>query len=104
MGFISNTPEAVVAMLATSALGAIWSSASPDFGVKGALDRFKQIDPKIVFASNGYHYNGKKFDLTEKLNSIIKELPSINQTVIVNQLKIKKKKVYLLILFITMIF
>tara|TARA_Y100001980_G_C14554054_1_gene340106 strand:+ start:601 stop:2544 length:1944 start_codon:yes stop_codon:yes gene_type:complete len=92
VGFISNIPEAVVAMLATSALGAIWSSASPDFGVKGALDRFKQIDPKIVFASNGYYYNGKKFDLTEKLNSIIEKLPSINQTVIIDLLKINRKE------------
>ena len=92
VGYISNIPEAVIAMLATSAIGAIWSSASPDFGVKGALDRFKQIDPKIVFASNGYYYNGKKFDLTEKLNSIVNELPSINQTVIINTINSNKKE------------
>ena len=81
-GLIPNIPEAVVAMLATSAIGAIWSSASPDFGVKGVLDRFKQIKPKIIFTSNGYYYNGKKFGLINKLNSILKELPSVKKTII----------------------
>ena len=85
-GFIPNIPEAVVAMLATSAIGAIWSSASPDFGVKGVLDRFKQIEPKIIFTSNGYYYNGKKFDLINKLNSILKELPSVKKTIIIDQI------------------
>ena len=86
VGFIPNIPEAVVAMLATSAIGAIWSSASPDFGVKGVLDRFKQIEPKIIFTSNGYYYNGKKFDLISKLNSILKELPSVKKTIIIDQI------------------
>ena len=84
-GFIPNIPEAVVAMLATSAIGAIWSSASPDFGAKGVLDRFKQIEPKIIFTSNGYYYNGKKFNLINKLNSILKELPSVKKTIIIDQ-------------------
>ena len=91
-GFIPNIPEAVIAMLATSAIGAIWSSASPDFGVKGVLDRFKQIEPKIVFASDGYYYNGKEFDSLEKLNGILKELPSVQKTIIVNQINNQKEQ------------
>ena len=86
VGFIPNIPEAVIAMLATSTVGAIWSSASPDFGVKGALDRFKQIEPKIIFASDGYYYNGKEFDSLQKLNGILKELPSVQKTIIINQI------------------
>ena len=90
-GFIPNIPEAVIAMLATSAIGAIWSSASPDFGVKGVLDRFKQIEPKIVFASDGYYYNGKEFDSLEKLNNILKDLPSVEKTIIINQINNQKR-------------
>ncbi len=90
-GFIPNIPEAVIAMLATSAIGAIWSSASPDFGVKGVLDRFKQIEPKIVFTSDGYFYNGKKFDSLEKLNDILKKLPSVEKTIIINQIDNQKR-------------
>ena len=90
-GFIPNIPEAVIAMLATSALGAIWSSASPDFGVKGVLDRFKQIEPKIIFASDGYYYNGKEFDSLEKLNEILKKLPSVQKTIIINQIDNQKE-------------
>ncbi|MBA65425.1 MAG: acetoacetate--CoA ligase [Candidatus Marinimicrobia bacterium] len=90
-GFIPNIPEAVIAMLATSAIGAIWSSASPDFGVKGVLDRFKQIEPKIIFASDGYFYNGKEFDSLEKLNSILIKLPSVKKTIVVNQINNQKK-------------
>ena len=90
-GFIPNIPEAVIAMLATSAIGAIWSSASPDFGVKGVLDRFKQIEPKIVFASDGYYYNGKEFEFLEKLNNILKDLPSVEKTIIINQINNQKR-------------
>ena len=91
VGFIPNIPEAVVAMLATSTIGAIWSSASPDFGVKGVLDRFKQIEPKIIFASDGYYYNGKEFDSLKKLNGILKELPSVQKTVVINQINNPKR-------------
>ena len=61
-GYISNIPEAIIAMLATSSIGAIWSSTSPDFGVSGVLDRFSQIQPKVLFATSGYSYNGKYYD------------------------------------------
>ena len=57
-GFVPNMPESIIAMLAATSLGAIWSSSSPDFGIKGVLDRFQQIVPKVLFAANGYYYNG----------------------------------------------
>ena len=91
VGFIPNIPEAVIAMLATSTIGAIWSSASPDFGVKGVLDRFKQIEPKIIFTSDGYYYNGKEFDSLKKLNGILKELPSVQKTIVINQINNPKR-------------
>ena len=71
---IPNSPEAIIAMLATSSLGAIWSSCSPDFGEKGVLDRFKQIEPKVFLACDGYFYNGKEIDISEKLSAICNDL------------------------------
>ncbi len=82
-GFMPNMPEAVIAMLAAASIGAVWSSSSPDFGIKGVLDRFTQIEPKILFSANGYFYNGKPFDSLEKLNSILKKLPSVEKVVVV---------------------
>ncbi|RLD37515.1 MAG: acetoacetate--CoA ligase, partial [Bacteroidetes bacterium] len=76
-GFIPNMPEAIIAMLAASSLGAIWSSSSPDFGIKGVLDRFSQIEPKVIFAADGYYYKGKSFDSQEKLKGILDKLPSV---------------------------
>ena len=83
-GFIPNLPEAVIAMLAASSLGAIWSSSSPDFGIKGVLDRFSQIEPKIVFAADGYFYACKRFDSLEKLQNILYELPSVEKVVVIS--------------------
>ena len=83
VGLLPNIPETIIAMLATASIGAIWSSCSPDFGIKGVLDRFKQIKPKLLISTNGYHYNGKVFDLTNKLNGILDDLSSIEQVVIV---------------------
>jgi len=82
-GFMPNMPEAVIAMLATASIGAIWSSSSPDFGIKGVLDRFSQIKPKVLFAANGYFYNGKTFNSLEKLEGILNELPSVEKVVVV---------------------
>ncbi|MBC8344892.1 MAG: acetoacetate--CoA ligase [Candidatus Marinimicrobia bacterium] len=81
-GFMPNMPETIIAMLATASIGAIWSSSSPDFGIKGVLDRFTQIEPKVLFAANGYFYNGKTFDSLNKLNSILDQLPSVEQVVV----------------------
>ena len=82
-GFLPNIPEAVIAMLATASLGAIWSSCSPDFGISGALDRFGQIEPKLLVAADGYSYNGKTIDSIERVRGILEKIPSIERVVIV---------------------
>ena len=82
-GFMPNIPETVIAMLASSSIGAIWSSCSPDFGINGALDRFVQISPKILFVSDGYFYKGKKINLSSKVHNIRKKLTSIKRTIYV---------------------
>ena len=86
-GFMPNIPEAVIAMLATTSIGAIWSSSSPDFGIKSVTDRFSQIEPKVIFSASAYLYNGKTFSSTDKLQKIIKELPTIEKVIIVDYLK-----------------
>ena len=82
-GFLPNIPEAVVAMLGAASLGAVWSSSSPDFGIKGVLDRFRQIEPKVLFAADGYQYNGKRINSLDKLKDILTELPSVEKVVVV---------------------
>ncbi|MER2538088.1 MAG: AMP-binding protein, partial [Azonexus sp.] len=82
-GFLPNLPETLVAMLATVALGAIWSSASPDFGVQGVLDRFGQIEPKVLVCVDGYWYNGKQVDCLEKNAEIVGKMPTLLKTVVV---------------------
>ena len=83
VGFIPNMPQAIVAMLAATSLGAVWSSCSPDFGIKGVLDRFGQIKPKILFTANGYWFKGKAMDCLERISGILKELPSIEKVVVI---------------------
>ena len=82
-GFLPNMPEAVVSMLATSSIGAIWTSCSPDFGVQGVLDRFGQVEPKVFICVDSYLYNGKVFDCLEKNQSIISKLPTLEKTLLV---------------------
>ncbi len=82
-GYMPNLPGTVIAMLAATSLGAIWSSCSPDFGVQGVVDRFSQIEPKILFSADGYFYNGKTIDVVERLAEIAKKLPSVQQVVVV---------------------
>lgn len=82
-GFMPNVPEAVVAMLAATSLGAIWSSCSPDFGVNGVLDRFGQIQPKVLFCASGYRYGGKDIDSLEKVRAIVDRIPEIARVVVV---------------------
>jgi acetoacetyl-CoA synthetase len=81
--FMPNTWQTVVGMLATASLGATWSSCSPDFGTQGVIDRFGQIEPKVLIAAAGYRYTGKQIDLTDKLNEILPQLPSLERLVIV---------------------
>lgn len=85
-----NIPDTVVAMLATTSIGAIWSSCSPEFGEAAIVDRFKQIAPKILFVVNGYSYNGKVFDLSEKISRVVATLSSVQHVVVTNNIADKK--------------
>ena len=80
--YMPNVPETVIMMLATSSIGAIFSSASPDFGVEGVLDRFGQIEPKILLSTDGYWYNGKEVNITSKVLEVVRALPSLQRVVI----------------------
>jgi acetoacetyl-CoA synthetase len=82
-GYLPNLPETLIAMLAATALGAIWSSASPDFGVQGVLDRFGQIAPKVLICVDGYWYNGKPVDCLTKNAEIVEQMPSLLTVVVV---------------------
>lgn len=82
-GYMPNMPETIIAMLAASSLGAIWSSASPDFGVQGILDRFGQIEPKILITVDGYFYNGKTVDCLSKIRDVQPQLKGLVKTVVV---------------------
>jgi acetoacetyl-CoA synthetase len=82
-GFLPNLPEAVVAMLASASLGAIWSSCSPDFGVHGVLDRFGQIRPRVLFAADGYRYAGKAVDSLARVREVRERIPEIERVVLV---------------------
>ena len=82
-GFMPNLPHTVMAMLATTSIGAIWSSCSPDFGVSGVLDRLGQIEPKVLFCVDGYFYNSKELNCLDKISEIVTQLPSLKKVVIV---------------------
>jgi acetoacetyl-CoA synthetase len=82
-GFLPNMPEAVIAMLATASLGAIWSSCSPDFGVNGVIDRFGQIQPRVLFCADGYRYAGKEIDSLARVREIRDRIPQIERVVVV---------------------
>jgi acetoacetyl-CoA synthetase len=82
-GMMPNMPEAIIGMLAASSVGAIWSSCSPDFGVQGVLDRFGQIEPKVLFTVDGYYYSGKTHDVLQKVRDIAAALPSLEKIVVV---------------------
>lgn len=81
-GFLPNHPGAIIAMLATASIGAIWSSCSPDFGRQGVLDRFGQIEPKVLFAVDGYYYNGKTHSTVDKIADFLTDLPTVGAVVL----------------------
>ncbi|OWY38575.1 acetoacetate--CoA ligase [Xenophilus sp. AP218F] len=81
-GFMPNMPETLAAMLAASSLGAVWTSCSPDFGTEGALDRFGQTEPKLLFCPDGYWYNGKAVDIRAKMVHLAESLPSVERIVV----------------------
>ncbi|MSP66932.1 MAG: acetoacetate--CoA ligase [Alphaproteobacteria bacterium] len=81
--YLPNLPEAIIGMLAATSLGAVWSSCSPDFGVQGVVDRFGQIEPKVIIAADGYFYGGKRFDALAKLAEVLARIPSIQRAIVV---------------------
>jgi len=82
-GFMPNMPETIIAMLATAGLGAIWSSCSPDFGVDGAVERFGQIEPRLLFCADGYFFKGRKIDSLKRVREIARSLPKVERIVVV---------------------
>ncbi len=83
VSYMPNIPQAVVALLATTSLGAIWSSSSPDMGPVSVLDRFRQIEPKVLFAVDGYRYGGKDFDRRDVVRELVRQLPGVRAVVFV---------------------
>ncbi len=83
---LPNMPEGIIGLAGTASIGATWSSCSPDFGVQGVLDRFGQIEPKVLIACDGYWYAGKAIDITDKLMQIVRQLPSVERVIIVSYL------------------
>ncbi len=81
--YLPNVPETIIVMLASSSIGAIFSSASPDFGVEGVLDRFGQIEPKILITTDGYNFNGEEINITEKVKKVVNSLRSVKDVVLV---------------------
>ena len=88
--YVPNKIESVISFLACAKNGMIWSSCSPDFGVQGVVDRFKQIKPKVLITSNYYFYNGKKINILEKVNKVLEEIPSINKVLVFSYNKKEK--------------
>ena len=82
-GLLPNMPEAIISMLGATAIGATWASASPDFGVQGVLDRFRQIEPTVLIVCDGYFYNGKTIRLADKVKTVVPELPTVKTVVVV---------------------
>ena len=87
VAFLPNVPEATISFLAVNSLGAIWSSTSPDFGTESVVDRFEQIEPKVLIAVDGYHYNGKPYDKKDIVNEIVKALPTLEKVVVLPYLR-----------------
>src|SRR5690606_31861068 len=81
--FVGNTPQALIALLATASLGAVWSSCSPDFGARAVADRFTQIEPKVLIATGGYSYGGRYFDVSATVDAVREQLPGLAATIMV---------------------
>ncbi|MEA2467451.1 MAG: acetoacetyl-CoA synthetase, partial [Thermoleophilaceae bacterium] len=82
VAYLPNIPEAVAAFLACASIGAVWSSSSPDFGKRSVVDRFAQIEPKVLLAVDGYRYGGKDFDRCDVVRALVSEMPSLERTVV----------------------
>ncbi len=83
-GVVPNMPQTVMAFLGAASMGVVWSSCSPDFGPRGILDRFGQIEPKVLFTCDGYFYNGRTFLLADKITEVLKDLPTVEKVVVIN--------------------
>src|SRR3954453_16744870 len=86
LAYMPNIPESLVAFLATASIGAIWSSCSPDFGASSVVDRFAQIEPKVLFCVDGYRYNGRDFDRTDIVAGLQEAMPTLERTVVLSYL------------------
>jgi len=93
VGYVPNKIESILSFLACAKNGIIWSSCSPDFGVQGVVDRFKQIEPKVLITSDYYYYNGKKINILDKVQSILEKIPSIKKTIVYPYNKIRKSEI-----------
>ena len=82
VAYVTNKIESIISFLACAKIGLIWSSCSPDFGIQGVVDRFKQIEPKILITSDYYLYNGKKINILDKVNNILSQIPSLKKTIV----------------------
>ena len=82
VAYVPNKIESIISFLACAKIGVIWSSCSPDFGIQGVVDRFKQIEPKILITSDYYFYNGKRINILDKVNSILNQIPSLKKTIV----------------------
>ncbi len=81
---VPNMPQTIMSFAGAASLGAIWSSCSPDFGEKGILDRFKQIEPKVLVVCDGYYYNGKTIDIADKIDAVVAQLPSVEKIIVID--------------------
>lgn len=81
-GYLTNSPEGVIAMLAAASIGAVWTACSPEFGTPSVLDRFKQLAPRVLFCADGYRYGGKSFSRIDEVNALLAELPSVERVVL----------------------
>ena len=97
--YVPNKIESIISFLACAKIGVIWSSCSPDFGSQGVVDRFKQIEPKVLITSDYYFYNGKKINILEKINIILKQIPSIKKTIVFKYNKKEKSETHTFINF-----
>ncbi len=93
-GYLPNIPETIFFMLAATSIGAVWSSCSPDFGVQGVVDRFGQIEPKILITTDGYFYNGKTFSNVDKINEIKGRIPSLRDIVVISFVELSEPHSY----------
>ncbi|MDC3063374.1 acetoacetate--CoA ligase [Alphaproteobacteria bacterium] len=89
--YLPNIPETIIVMLASASIGAVFSSASPDFGVEGVIDRFGQIEPKIFITTDGYNFNGKEINITKKVKQVVDLLPSVNEIILIPLLNAEEK-------------